>query len=266
MSVDPFNLCGLDDASETLSAQAYSWLPSYYDTLMDPNVYVSWLNMAEKHFGTLPFSPHLILDLGCGTGTLSCLLSQRGYDVVGVDVSCGMLQVAQEKAIALPDNRPLFLCQRMDELDLYGTVDAAVSSLDSVNYLSGKRQVLRALSRVHLFLRPGGLFLFDIVTPAHFRHLHGSNSVTRTENVFCVWQTHSDPPHHLAHHNVTGFVREGSLWRRFDERHRQITRTPDVWMDWLKEAGFVRISAHGDTPGTPPAPDARRVYLTAYKE
>ena len=143
--------------------------------------------------GKVPVS--LVLDLACGTGSLSCELARRGYGVVGVDLSEEMLMEAAEKAAALPqDQRPTFLCQSMDELDLYGTVDACVCCLDSVNYITDAATLKEAFRRVHTLLMPGGRFIFDINTPEKLKAMDGQTYLDETEDVYCVWRADYDAP------------------------------------------------------------------------
>ena len=134
----------------------------------------------------------LLLDLGCGTGTLSVLLAKAGYEVVGADISPDMLAVAQEKAFAAGQDI-LFLCQDMTRLDLYGTLDAAVCTLDALNHLPSRAAVEEALRRVSLFLNPGGVFIFDTNTLYKHREVLGNNTfVYDTDEVYCVWQNYLD--------------------------------------------------------------------------
>ncbi|MBR3094941.1 MAG: methyltransferase domain-containing protein [Clostridia bacterium] len=134
-----------------------------------------------------------MLDLACGTGTLTALLAQRGYDVIGADASPEMLAVASEKLAAAGADAVL-LCQKMEELDLYGTIDAAVCTLDSLNHITDEAAFREALRRAALFMNDGGVFLFDVNTPYKHEHVLGDNTfVYDLDEVFCVWQNAYDP-------------------------------------------------------------------------
>ena len=134
----------------------------------------------------------ILLDLACGTGTLSELFARRGYDVIGVDASEDMLAAAQEKKLEAGFDA-LFLYQRMEELDLFGTIDAAVCTLDSLNHLTNEAAFREALRRVALFMNDGGLFLFDVNTPYKHAQVLASNTfVYDLDEVFCVWQNAYD--------------------------------------------------------------------------
>lgn len=134
----------------------------------------------------------ILLDLACGTGTLSMLLSQRGYDIIGTDASEDMLTKAQEKKYeSAPD--AIFLCQKMEELDLFGTINAAVCTLDSINHLTEKEKVRETFRRVSLFMEDGGIFIFDANTPYKHSKILGDNTfVYDLDEVYCVWQNSTD--------------------------------------------------------------------------
>lgn len=165
--------------------EAYSALAAHYDALTDDVQYDAWADYAEHIFARLGVSPKLVLDLACGTGSLSLRMAQRGYEMIGVDLSPDMLAAAAEKAYAFePERRPIFLCQDMAQLDLYGTIDAALCCLDSVNYVTDENALARAFSRVSLFLNPGGVFLFDVNTEFKLKGLDRQAFVRDTEQVY----------------------------------------------------------------------------------
>ena len=127
--------------------------------------YAAWADYIERHFRRRGLPGKTVLDLACGTGSLTRELARRGYEMIGVDLSPEMLAQAAEKTGRDAPIAPIFLCQPMEKLDLYGTIDACVCCLDSVNYVTDPKKLERAFERVHLFLMPGGLFLFDVNTP-----------------------------------------------------------------------------------------------------
>jgi SAM-dependent methyltransferase len=238
-------------------------LAAHYDRLMDHVDYGAWADFAERQFARIQTPVRLVLDLACGTGRLTCLLAARGYDMIGVDSSEDMLAQAQENASGL-DRPPLFLCQRMQRLDLYGTVDAAVCCLDGLNYLTAERDVRRALARLRLFLAPGGVFIFDALTPARFAALNGRDFVGRAEDAFCVWHTDWNPGRLLARHTVDLFARgPDGLWRRAEETHTQRAYPPETWRRLLAEAGFVGVRAYGARALRRGHADEGRVFFVA---
>lgn len=166
---------------------------SYYYDLLTENVdyekqcdYICNL-LAENGIGK-----GILLDLACGTGSLSVLLSQRGFDVIGTDASEDMLTKAQEKKYdTAPD--AIFLCQKMEELDLFGTINAAVCTLDSINHVTDENLVKEIFRRVSLFMEDGGIFIFDVNTPYKHREILANNTfVYDLDEVYCVWQNETD--------------------------------------------------------------------------
>ena len=167
---------------------SYQTLSAYYDRFTDDVGYARWADFFERLFAREGMQPKLVLDLACGTGSLTGILAQRGYEMIGVDASPDMLMQAMQNTMNC-DPRPLFLNQRMEALDLYGTVDVCLCCLDSVNYVTEPETLQQAFDRVHLFLEPGsGLFVFDINTPEKFARMDGNCYVREDEDVFCAWQ------------------------------------------------------------------------------
>ena len=136
---------------------SYQALALSYDALTTDVGYRRRAEYLDRLLKKSRLPVHTVLDLACGTGTLTCLLAEMGYEMIGVDGSEDMLAQAQTKAMNVKGERPLFLHQTMPKLDLYGTVEAAVSCLDSINYLTDLRDLKRTLERLHLFIAPGGL-------------------------------------------------------------------------------------------------------------
>ena len=166
---------------------AYENLAGCYDQFTRDVDYVRWADYLERHFARSALPIHTVLDLACGTGSLTLELARRGYEMIGVDLSPDMLAQAAEKNRDAEGIAPIFLCQSMDQLDLYGTIDACVCCLDSINYVTDPKKLRRAFQRVHLFLMPGGLFLFDINTPDKLRGLDGGMFIDETDDAYCVW-------------------------------------------------------------------------------
>ena len=148
--------------------ESYSALAASYDELTQDVGYEKRAAFVEKLFLRSHIPVHTVLDLACGTGTMTALLTERGYELIGVDGSEDMLLEAREKAQTLTGVPPLFLHQSMPELDLYGTVEAAICCLDSLNYLIDAREVRETFRRLHLFIAPGGTLIFDVNTPEKF--------------------------------------------------------------------------------------------------
>ena len=247
-------------------ANRYGPLAVCYDGFTRDVDYVRWADYIEAHFRKQRRPVKTVLDLACGTGTLSWLLAERGYEVIGVDFSPDMLAQAMEKALPTPGPTPLFLCQPMEALDLYGTVDACICMLDSANHVTEPALLHRAMERVHLFLEPGGLFLFDVLSPSHLEGLDGGLFLDETEDALCVWRTEYDKRRRLCTYAMDLFLREGGLWRREEELHQEYAYTADMLEDFLKSTGFERIQRHGTLKMRPPVEADSRLFFTAHKK
>ena len=167
---------------------SYDFLAGCYDRLTYDVDYAAWADYIEEHFRKKGIPGKTVLDLACGTGSLTFELARRGYEMIGVDLSPEMLSEAMEKDMGGVDIPPMFLCQSMDKLDLYGTIDACVCCLDSANYVTDKRKLQKAFQRVHLFMMPGGVFIFDVNTVEKLEGLDGQVFLDETEDTYCVWR------------------------------------------------------------------------------
>lgn len=242
----------------------YSVLADYYDRFTDDVPYQRWAEYLEQIFAKEKLRPKLVLDLACGTGTLTRLLSQKGYEMIGVDLSSEMLAQAANKCAGLL-RPPLFLNQSMDKLDLYGTVDACISSLDSVNYITDPNILQKAFQRVHLFLEPGGIFVFDIHTAEKLEKLHGQSFVREDDEVYCSWQIKiSDGG--LCTYSFDIFENAGNhLWRRYQEMHQERIYTKEAICIYLKNAGFQTIRIYPELSFDPLTGTEERLFFTARK-
>lgn len=187
---------------------SYCEFSQYYDILMRDVDYPAFVDYYEKVFDRFSLSPGIVLDAACGTGTLSLELSKRGYDVIGTDASIEMLMLAREKAAEQACNC-LFLNQRLSELDLYGTIDAVVCSLDSINHITDEKELIESFKKISLFLHPDGIFIFDVNSLYKHRKILGDNCfVLEEETVFCVWQNSLLEDDATVEINLDFFVRE----------------------------------------------------------
>ena len=224
----------------------YGPLSFWYDSLTGDVPYDSFAEYYESLFRADGGEFSLIADLCCGTGTIACLMAQKGYDVIGIDASEDMLSVAMQKA-SEAGLSPLFICQNAEELDLYGTVDAAYSSLDSINYLPPEL-LPEVFRRLHLFIRPGGLFVFDIRSPEWLRSLDGSTSVDEQEGLLCLCRTDYDEDDASVTYGIDIFSRSGKLWQRSCEEHTEYVHEPEALTALLLSAGFEDISISSTGP------------------
>ena len=247
--------------------ESYEFLAGCYDELTTDVRYSRWADYIEKHFARSALPIHTVLDLACGTGSLTAELMGRGYEMICADRSAEMLSVAVEKCRDLEGEPPIFLCQSMEKLDLYGTIDACVCCLDSVNYVTNPRQLKKAFERVHLFLMPGGLFLFDINTPDKLRGLDGGMFIDETDDAYCVWRAEYSPRRRICTYGMDIFrLEEDGRWSRGEEVHEEYAYEPDELEEYLREAGFTRIRRHGCLKMRAPVPGEERIFFTAVKK
>ena len=246
---------------------AYEFLAGCYDRFTADVDYPRWADYIEKHFARSALPIRTVLDLACGTGSLTAELARRGYEMIGADRSEEMLAVAAEKCRGAGETEPIFLHQAMEELDLYGTIDACVCCLDSVNYVTRPRTLARAFRRVHTFLMPGGLFLFDVNTPDKLRGLDGQVFLDEDADAYCVWRADYSPRRRICTYGMDLFFRETDrLWRREEEVHEEYAYEPAELEDMLRGAGFRHIRQYGELKLRAPAPGEGRIFFAARKE
>ena len=224
----------------------YESLALYYDRLTADIDYSRFADRYEAAFAADGGEFSLLLDLCCGTGSLSLEMSKRGYELISVDSSEQMLMEAWEKCSSLP-MPPLFLMQDAAELDLYGTVDAAFCSLEGINYLSPGK-LCSLVQRLRFFIRPGGLFLFDIRSPEYLAARDGDTFVDEDDEVFCLWRGDFDPEIRALVYGMDLFSREGRLWRRSREEHIEYAHNVSYLSALLTEHGFTDFFVE-DTDG-----------------
>ena len=258
----------------------YNTIAGVYDSINSGVDYRKWADAFENAFAKyLKNKPELVLDLASGTGRLTLELAKRGYDMIGVDSSAEMLARATDSLYDMIDSgelpedakRPLFLCQDMCSFELYGTVGAVTSCLDSLNYLTGDGELKRCFSLVHNYLDPDGLFLFDMNTPYKFENIYGENAYVYDLEArdgapaqFCVWQNFYDKDSRLCDFYLTLFEEsENGSFTRSDEEQRERCYTLDEIKNTLSETGFELISVSSDPEGAEIKEDTPRWHFIA---
>lgn len=209
----------------------------------------------------------LLLDLGCGTGTLSFLLEQKGYDVIGVDASEDMLMIANEKKYE-EDSSAMFLCQKGEELDLYGTIDCAVSSLDTINHIDSIEKIEKTFSRISLFMNMGGIFIFDINTPYKHKKILGDNTfVYDMDDVYCVWQNSFDNNEHKTTIDLDFFIKneDDECYERYSENFCEYAYKPEEVISLLDTYGFEVLDTFDDYSDNPVNAETQRMVIVARK-
>ena len=210
---------------------------------------------------------NLVVDLGCGTGTLTQMLYQKGYDMIGVDNSGEMLSVAMEKHEKSGDEI-LYLQQDMRELELYSTVGTVVSVCDSVNYILEEDELLDIFKLVNNYLYPGGIFIFDYNTVYKYEQVIGDTTIAENrEDCSFIWENYYHPEEEINEYDLTVFVQEeGDRFRRFTETHYQRGYTAEQMTALVEEAGMkVLLIKDSDTDG-PVTEKSQRIYLVAKEQ
>lgn len=243
---------------------SYTSFAAYYDRLMSDCDYAERADYLLGLFEQMGHIPQCLLDLCCGTGSLMLEFARRGIDVIGVDVSADMLAVARDKADA-EGLQPLLLCQNATELDLYGTVDGAVCTLDSLNHLTDYNDFSAALSNVALFLEPGGYFIFDVNTLYKHREVLGDNTfVIDEDDLYCVWQNHCDGEY--VDVELDFFADDGSgRYLRSGESFSERAYSDDEIYTALETAGLTVVDVLDDMSLLPPHERSERKIFIARK-
>lgn len=244
----------------------YGSFAEYYDSLTSNVDYRKTAEYVSDILNENGINKGILLDLACGTGTMSLIMAQKGYDVIGVDNSPEMLGEAREKALEAGEDI-LFLCQDMCSIDLYGTVDCTVCLLDSLNHLESKEELLEAFKRVSLFTVPGGLFVFDVNTEYKHKYVLGDNTfVYDNDDVYCVWQNEYDDESKTVEIFLDFFQEENGLYRRSSEYFAERAFSDSDIKKLLSEAGFNDIKAYGELRKTAPSDTEERVFYVARKD
>ena len=216
----------------------YGSFACVYDKFMDNVPYKEWGKYLKSLLEEQGISDGLMLELGCGTGSLTEILADAGYDMIGVDLSADMLDIAMEKR-KQSGNNILYLLQDMREFELYGTVKAAVSICDSMNYILEKEDLVQVFKLVNNYLDPSGIFIFDMNTEYKYTHLlaDGTFAENREESSF-IWENFYDEEERINEYDLTLFIKEGELFRKFEETHYQRCYSLDEVKEAAKEAGM----------------------------
>lgn len=245
--------------------QSYTAVAALYDRLNGPEIYRQFASRICHLLRQKGIQDGLVLELACGTGTLARALSQEGYEMICCDSSVDMLSVAREKCQDLPVP-PVFICQDMRELDLYGTVRAAVCCLDSMNYLTDIESVRAAVEGVSLFMETGGIFIFDVKSREMFRQMAGQSNVYEDDDCYCVWQYGYDGRSGFGQHLVDIFLRQqDGSYVRHQEVHEQRAYSRVKLEQILQDAGFVLEGVYRDLSSRRATEEKGRLLFVARK-
>lgn len=248
--------------------EAYSSFAQIYDLFMDNVPYEEWSKYVISFLKEDGIEDGLVLELGCGTGKMTRLLKEAGYDMIGVDNSAEMLEIAREyeyKEAESGKNDILYLLQDMREFELYGTVRAVISICDSMNYLLEEESLLQVFRLVNNYLDPKGLFIFDLNTRYKYEELLGETTIceNREEGSF-IWENYFDEEEDINEYDLTLFIHEKEgLYRKYEEIHYQKVYDLDCIKHLLKEAGMEFVAAYDACTKNPVKEDSERIYIIA---
>ena len=246
---------------------SYGDFAYFYDNLTDNVDYEKRCSYIKGLLAENGVGEGILLDLACGTGPVSLLLSDMGYDVIGVDASEDMLSVAQEKKMESGAD-VIFLCQRMEELDLFGTINACVSTLDSINHVTDEETVREIFRRVSLFMEDKGIFLFDVNTPYKHKCVLGDNTfVYDTDEVYCVWQNSTDESL-VTTVNLDIFEKDEDdeeTYYRYSEEFTERAYDLDDIKKWLEDVKFEVIGIYEEMTKDSVKADTQRAVFVARK-
>lgn len=245
---------------------SYSSFASVYDEL---TVNVDYKRRAQYIANILReqgIEDGLLLDLACGTGSLSVEFSKMGYEVIATDASPDMLMEARDKAYDEELNI-MFLCQRMEETDLYGTVRAIVCALDSINHLSDIETLNKTFSVLKNFIDDGGIMVFDVNTMYKHREILGNNTfIYDEENVFCAWQNRLLRDERTVNINLDFFRKSGSTYERYNENFNEIAFADEEIVNAVEHGGFRVVARYDDMTLDKPHDKSERIYYVIRRE
>lgn len=245
---------------------SYNSFASVYDELTLNVDYKNRAEYVQSILNRYGITDGLLLDLACGTGSMAVELSKMGYEVIATDASPDMLMEAQNKAY---DNEQsiMFLCQRMEETDLYGTVRAVVCALDSINHLPDYDTMAKTFDVLKNFVDDGGIMVFDVNTLYKHRNVLGNNTFVYDEkNVFCVWQNHLLQDERTVNINLDFFCKNGELYDRFNENFNETAFTDEEIISAVESAGFRVLERLADMTENKPDDTTERIYYVIRRE
>lgn len=244
--------------------EAYTYFAQVYDAFMDNIPYTAWTEYIVNLLKEYNITSGLMLELGCGTGELTNRLSKKGFDLIGVDNSIDMLNIAREKSFA-ENQDVLYLLQDMREFELYGTVGSVISVCDSLNYITEPEELVTVFQLVNNYLDPNGIFIFDFKTDYFYEYCLGDKTITDDrEDMTIIWDNHYEKETRLNEYDLTIFLQEeNTLYRKLEETHFQRGYTLSEITSCIQNSGLEFLQAYDAFTKNPPTDKSQRIYVIA---
>lgn len=237
----------------------YNDFANIYDLVMRDTPYDDWVRFYEAVFKKFNIEPHLVLDMGCGTGNITERMHKKGYDMIGLDSSAVMLSHAKEK-----NSEILYLLMDMTDFELYGTVDAVISALDCMNYVT--ENIDKVFRLVYNYLNPGGLFIFDINSAYKLRNVFGNDTIVcDEEDIFYTWENEIEGDE--CHFYISFFVKDkDGKYERCDEYQTQRIYAENDLIASAQKAGLKVLGVYDNLSFESPKEDSERLFFVVGKE
>ena len=245
--------------------EAYTSFAEVYDTFMDKVPYEEWAEYLAELLREYDIEDGLVLDLGCGTGSLTEILATKGYDMIGADGSAEMLEIAMEKK-AQSGHDILYLLQDMREFELYGTVRAVVSVCDCVNYITDEKELEQVFRLVNNYLDPEGIFIFDFNTEYKYKEILGEQTIAEDrEDCSFIWDNYYYEDESVNEYELTLFIKEqdSNLYRKYQEMHYQKAYTLDAMRELVEWSGLEFVTAYDAYTRKAPTETSERICVVA---
>lgn len=245
--------------------EAYTSFAEVYDTFMDNVPYEEWAEYLAELLQEYDIEDGLVLDLGCGTGSLTEILATKGYDMIGADGSAEMLEIAMEKK-AQSGHDILYLLQDMREFELYGTVRAVVSVCDCVNYITNEKELEQVFRLVNNYLDPEGIFIFDFNTEYKYKEILGEQTIAEDrEDCSFIWDNYYYEDESMNEYELTLFIKEqdSNLYRKYQEMHYQKAYTLDAMRELIEWSGLEFVTAYDAYTRKAPTETSERICVVA---